>query len=119
MKREKVIEDFTVYKKRLWAIMECFNIDEYELAKFVGVRRLRMLISYKPTKEQLELIAQFCGVGIEFLKGKMLESYSAKEVEVLIFIERRAIKEDFRIVKKELLDFVNEKYKECSEIKTF
>lgn len=107
MKKKNNIEDFAVYKERVIAIMQCFKIGEVALEEYLGVRRWQTLIYYMPNQEKLNLFAKFCDVSVDFLIKKSIESYRPKEVEILIYIEKKAIKEEIKMIKRDFLKFYN------------
>ena len=111
MSRVKLIEDMKVYKKRLKAIVEYFNIDTLKMAKYIGVNYWR-IVYYNPNKEQLKLLAEYCRVSEDFLKGNKRESYLAREVELLIYLEKENFKEEFKKIKKEFANFYQAKFRE-------
>ena len=110
-KRKNKIENFETFKDRVMALMEFNNVTDDDVAQFVGVKRyviFHWLINVRcPTDLQIEMIAKFFGVSKTFILGFPCEVYLPKEIEALIIIERKKLKNEISDLSREINQILN------------
>lgn len=110
----KRIEDFKMYKQRIRFMIDNCKIDKNHFGKFLGCR-WRAVINNMPQENTIQLIAQYFDVSVDFIRCKQLESYSAKEVEILLQFENLKIEKELRKIKTEITKYFQQKLKEYCE----